>query len=464
GSGAAGSVLAYNLAKKTKRKVTILERGSYVVPQRDFTNRETDMLPMLYTDGGLQLTQDFDLAILQGSCVGGTTVVNNGICFRVPDEVLNEWSGLGAEIDRRLLADSFTDVEKIIRVKELDHNLAGNGSRKFVEGCKRLNLDAQWVHTNFEECGGSGYCNLGCKYNRKLSMLLNYLPMAADLGVEIVPDCIVQKIETDGHRATKLICSDKQKHTYTVTAKTVVIAAGTIASSGLLMKSGIKKNVGTRVSFNIATPMHAEFAERLNTFDGVQMCCYLKDQDCLLETTFNPPAASALIMPGWFEEHTARMTRYPYLATAAPVVGSKSNGKIKKSIFGSIDVDYAMDPHDLMRLKNGMQLLSKVFLAAGATCVMPSMFETIEIRSDADLYKIDEHVQKPEDVALSSAHPQGGNPLSDDPGVGVVDTNFKVHGYDNLYVCDASVFPTSVRVNPQLTIMAMATYAAQRIA
>ena len=230
------------------------------------------------------------------------------------------------------------------------------------------------------------------------------------------------------------------------------------------MKSGIRKNVGTRVSFNIATPMHAEFAEKLNTFDGVQMCCYLKKEDCLLETTFNPPAASALIMPGWFEEHTARMKRYPYLATAAPVVGSKANGRIKRSIFGSIDVDYTMDAQDLVRLKKGMQLLSKVFLAAGATCVMPSMFETVAIRSESDLQKIDEHIQKPEDVALSSAHPQGGNPMSDDQSVGVVDTNFKVHGYDNLYVCDASVFPTSVRVNPQLTIMAMATYAAQRIA
>ena len=54
--------------------------------------------------------------------------------------------------------------------------------------------------------------------------------------------------------------------------------------------------------------------------------------------------------------------------------------------------------------------------------------------------------------------------MTDDPGIGAVDTSFRVHGYDNLYVCDASVFPTSIKVNPQLTIMALAGYAAELIA
>jgi len=48
--------------------------------------------------------------------------------------------------------------------------------------------------------------------------------------------------------------------------------------------------------------------------------------------------------------------------------------------------------------------------------------------------------------------------MSDDPSIGVVDSRFRVHGYDNLFVCDASVFPTTIRINPQLTIMAMADY------
>lgn len=466
GSGAAGAVLAYNLAKKTGRKVTVLERGRHYLPERDFTNREPGMIAKLYTDGGLQLSQDFDLAILQGSCVGGTTVINNGICFRMPEAVLDQWQQVGAGLDRERLRRSYEQVEKDIGVSPLDRTKIGKGSFKFVEGCEKLQLDAKYFQTNFKDCLGSGYCNIGCAYNRKLSMLLNYLPWAVAAGAEILSDCTAVKIETNGSKAKRILCK-RDGERFSVNAKTIVVSAGAIASSALLLQSGIRKNVGTRVSFNIATPMHAEFDEKLNTFEGVQMCCYLEGQGFLLETTFNPPGASSLIMPGWFEEHFDRMRRYPYLATAAPVVGTLPNGSIKLSlldrILGQAGVDYVIDSADFATLKEGMKLLCRVFLEAGARLVLPSTFETLEIRSEADLTKIDSQILQPEDVALSSAHPQGGNPMTDDPNIGAIDTSFRVHGYDNLYVCDASVFPTSIKVNPQLTIMALAEYAAELI-
>jgi choline dehydrogenase-like flavoprotein len=468
GSGAAGAVLACSLAQKTGRKVTVLERGRHYVPERDFTNREPGMIAKLYTDGGLQLSQDFDLAILQGSCVGGTTVVNNGICFRAPEPVLDQWQQLGAGLDRERLRRSYERVESDIGVSPLDRTRISKGSFKFVEGCEKLKLDAKYFQTNFKDCLGSGYCNIGCAYNRKLSMLLNYLPWAVEAGAEIFADCTALKIETTGSKAKRVLCKRGNGERFSVNAKTIVISGGTIASSALLLRSGIRKNVGTRVSFNITTPMHAEFDEKLDTFEGVQMCCYLEGHGFLLETTFNPPGASALIMPGWFEEHFARMRRYPYLATAAPVVGTMPNGSIKIRLLdrflGQAGVDYVIDSADFATLKEGMKLLSRVFLEAGARCVLPSTFEALEIRSGADLAKIDSQIQQPEDVALTSAHPQGGNPMTDDPGIGAVDTSFRVHGYDNLYVCDASVFPTSIKVNPQLTVMALAGYAAELIA
>ena len=71
---------------------------------------------------------------------------------------------------------------------------------------------------------------------------------------------------------------------------------------------------------------------------------------------------------------------------------------------------------------------------------------------------LDENIKRQADLYLNSAHPQGGNPMSDDENIGVVDSQFRVHGSDNLFVCDATVFPSTIGINPQLTIMAMADY------
>jgi choline dehydrogenase-like flavoprotein len=67
------------------------------------------------------------------------------------------------------------------------------------------------------------------------------------------------------------------------------------------------------------------------------------------------------------------------------------------------------------------------------------------------------------DIQSGSSHPQGGNPMSDDPERGVVDSSFAVHGLDNAFVCDASVFPDAIGVNPMHTIMALALHAAPKV-
>jgi choline dehydrogenase-like flavoprotein len=96
---------------------------------------------------------------------------------------------------------------------------------------------------------------------------------------------------------------------------------------------------------------------------------------------------------------------------------------------------------------------------------MPSTFLYNEFRSPDELDRLDTLVADSSDIQLGTGHPQGGNALSIDPSAGVVDPNtFRVHGTDNLYLCDASVFPTPLGVNPQLTVMALAQIAAPKVA
>jgi choline dehydrogenase-like flavoprotein len=126
-------------------------------------------------------------------------------------------------------------------------------------------------------------------------------------------------------------------------------------------------------------------------------------------------------------------------------------------------LDYSPHPDDLKRVVGGLKLAGRIFLAAGATRVTPLTFRHLPSTTAEQLEDLDSQVRDNTDIELHTSHPQGGNPVSRDPAKGVVDERFRVHGMENLYVCDASVFPSAITVNPQLTVMALAEYAAAGI-
>jgi len=113
----------------------------------------------------------------------------------------------------------------------------------------------------------------------------------------------------------------------------------------------------------------------------------------------------------------------------------------------------------------GMKNAARPLFAAGATRVITSHRKATILYGVDDLSMIDVGGVAPEAISVGSAHPQGGNRMSG-PGMehrSVVDSHSKVHGLENLFVCDASIFPTSLGVNPQLTVMALATRLGEHI-
>jgi choline dehydrogenase-like flavoprotein len=164
------------------------------------------------------------------------------------------------------------------------------------------------------------------------------------------------------------------------------------------------------------------------------------------------------------EEHGALMGRARHLAYAGVMVGTEPTGRVVMSPwFGHEETRFRATDRDMRLLRDGLKTLGRIFFAAGARRVMLPTEIFTSARDERGLDAIDARIRSLKDVQCGSSHPQGGNAMSDDPAVGVVDSSFAVHGVEGLFVCDASVFPSSCEVNPMNTIMALSLLGAPRI-
>jgi choline dehydrogenase-like flavoprotein len=463
GSGAGGAVVAHEAARRGLRTL-VLERGPYV-RSAEMTASEAEMIPRLYKDGGMQLNTSLDFFILQGSCVGGSTVVSNMVLMRADDDVFARWARRGAALDLEEIRTAYDHIERVLDARPAQASAISKSTALFEKGARAIGLSPQRMLKALGDCLACGNCNIGCEFGVKRSALTTFVRWAEEEGARVLPDTTVDRVrlrrgEVDFVEAT----SGADGARLRIYAKTVIVAAGAIGSSAVLLASGLTRNVGTRLSFNVGAMMVADFDEPLDAYDADQMTSYIRADGYLIEATHNPLMSAALTTPGWLSEHAELMRRSRHLAYAGAMVGSEPVGRVVMSRWmGHEETRFTATPRDMGVLREGLKTIARTFFAAGARRVLLPTESFTELGSARDIGVIDEKIRTMRDVQCGSSHPQGGNPMSDDPALGVVDTRFAVHGARGLFVCDASVFPDSIEVNPMHTTMALATLGAARI-
>ena len=349
---------------------------------------------------------------------------------------------------------------------------------RYVEGAANAGLspaklEVNPVNANIRDCLGCGYCNIGCAYGRKLSMLDRTLPAGqreSNGRLRIVADCEVQRIRTLSGRPQRvagLLASLPERRRVRVTAQHYVLSAGAVGSSYLLLRSQAATDlpVGRRLCFNMGAPLTAEFEDVQNAYAGLQISHY-----------GIPGTTASCSRPGSTRRSRRRSTcpagssatsrtccRYPRLGAVGVLVGTEGNARVKQALTGGPGIDYTPTKRDLTTLARGLRMLGEILFAGGAKRLMVNSWGYEELTNRAQLEWIDQIALEPGYLALGTGHPQGGNAMSRDPRKGVVGPDFRVHGYENLYIADASVIPTSLTVNPQLTVMSLAHHAAQQM-
>jgi choline dehydrogenase-like flavoprotein len=476
GSGAGGAVVAATLAEAGLR-VLVLEEGDQVT-EADLNGAPFDRFQRFCRDNGMtQVLGRPPIPLPLGKVVGGTTVVNSGTCFRAPERVLRQWERehgiVGAAPDE--LAEHYEPLEDFLNVRPVPWELLGPNGMAAHRGATALGLSGGPLLRNIRDCHGCGQCAFGCPTNAKQAMHVSYLPRAEKAGARVFSRCRVDRIEiTDGRatgvQATLLDRGSKPAGKLRVKARHVIVCAGAIHTPALLHSSGVpdvSMQTGRNLRIHPATGVGGFFDDDIVNWKGTLQSYYIDalfdSHEVMFEATTTVPSVGAGSVPGIGATAMAELGSFRRLATLGFYVSDTSAGRVR-TIRGEPVATYRMNELDAHRMGVAIAVASEVLLAAGAERVYPGLPGMDSISAREDLEQLRTRRIRPEHLRLTAFHPMGTVRMGADPATSVVDPFGHHHQVDGLWVADASVFPSCVGVNPQMTIMAFAHRTAQKVA
>jgi long-chain-alcohol oxidase len=485
GSGAGGGVAAGVLAE-AGLDVVVLEKGPNP-GSRDMTQIEGDMLSSLYLDGGLLMTQSGSMPILAGSCLGGGTTINYTTSFPPPDAIRAEWdrvSGFSLFSGERFQES----LDRVMDRVGVNTRWSTPGRRDVLleTGCKALGWHVDVMSRNVTDCLEGlecGYCAYGCRHGAKNTTTSAYLAGAAIGGTRIVVHCDVERVLSEGGRARgvtgTVVGADGRTHSITVRARAVIIAAGAVYTPAILRRSGLaNRNIGRGLHLHPATAVLGVFPERVEPWSGALQSRY-SDQFADLDGGYGAkletaPTHFALVGSafGWESAHQFRqdVARLGHIGLAGVLLRDRDAGRVAITRAGLPRVRYELSRYDIGHLRTAFRGAAEVLAAAGATEVFTLQTPPVRARPgaagwvDRFMADVDRRGYRYCRMSYISFHQMASAAMGSDARRSVVAESGETHEMKDLYVADASAFPTSSGVNPMITIMAIADHVAREIA
>jgi choline dehydrogenase-like flavoprotein len=478
---APAAVVAKELAE-AGREVVLLEQGGHYTKE-DFTQREDEMLPLLYEDMGQRATVDQSILILQGRTVGGSTVHNLCYCFRTPEPILEKWRREAGvrELTAADLLPSFERVERMLKVKPIRPDEVNALNNKIRTGCEKLGYSGFVTNHNREQCTQSGFCLLGCPFDAKQSMLITYVPAADRAGARLYADCPVRRIVAGAGRVRRVEAEvvdalGRQRHRVTVTANVVVLCAGAINTPALLLQSGIANangRIGRTLHLHPSVLMSGVYDEDIYGYRGIPQSYYVDefidlehdpDSGYILMPVYGFPVMTASQLPGFGRAHFRMMQNYHRMVGILVLMHDQSSGTVQIDRRGRPQIRYTVNAAEQQRFAEGLQHCAEILFASGAKHVIAPYTQPVVLEPDDSLDVFLERGVRQGDIPIASTHPQSTCPMGEDKTRAVVNSYGQSHELPNLFICDMSVFPTSLGAPPQISTASLADRTAHYIA
>jgi choline dehydrogenase-like flavoprotein len=489
GSGAGAGITA-ELLTKAGLSVVIVEEGPLRTSSH-FRQLESEAYPSLYQESAARKTADKSINILQGRCVGGSTVVNWTSSFRTPANTLQYWRerfGL-ADFENDRLAPYFAQAETRLNIGPW-LTPPNENNDLLRRGAAQLGIPAAAIARNVKGCWNLGSCGMGCPTNAKQSMLVTTLPAALERGATLLVETSVQRFELANGKVRSLVCQPCAPNAALqgtsetrVRARHYVLAAGAINSPAVLLRSQAPDPhglLGKRTFLHPVVMSAAVMQQKVDGWQGAPQTIYtdhyLDTQPIdgpigfKLEAPPLHPVIFASTVVGYGQEQADLLRGFPHTHVLLALLRDgfheeSQGGRVSLRADGSPSLDYPLTPFVMDGARRALLAMAQIQFAAGARQVLP-VHEAASRYASWNEAKaaIAALPMEPLLAKVVSAHVMGGCGMAGREHAGVVRPDGGHWQIENLSVHDGSVFPTSIGANPQLSIYGIVNRMAQQLA
>ncbi len=474
GSGAGGGVAAHVLSDRFE--VGIFDKGSYL---NNKTNNETFGYHNFYESYAMQQTRNYNVLLLAGKSIGGGTSINWTTSLRTPEKILEEWDQLSLQnkyFNSQEFNNSLDFVCKKLNVSSSNNHIPQK-EKKLAEGLEKNNLSYKIIPTNVSNSHSldCGFCTFGCGYDSRNTSYTTWYGEDSFNQENIFSETSIKKLVIQNNKATHIEV-EYESNLHTIAVDKVILSAGSLNTPSILLNSGYKnKHLGKHLKLHPVSGVAGKFETAQKPWAGSMQGIYSDDSlfknnnyGYLLEGLPMHPSLFFPFFPNNNDPFDSFIKDYNYWSGSIVLTSDTSSGNIINKNKGPL-WSYNFNDFDHNHLIEGLIDLVKSYYLAGANEIMVASSPTMHWKKSS-AESIDQFINNILSIRnqkyrllLGSAHQMGTARIHPNPNQGVVDLNGKVHGLDNVYITDASVFPRCSGVNPMITIQAMSHFLTSNI-
>ena len=444
GSGVSGGRMAQRLCE-AGANCLLLEAGkAFQHDGTPFPPTEMEYSTQMFWGGGLEPAKDGVLGFLRAKCLGGTSVVNQALLDKFDDDAFEDWQAVSEirDLNLRHFEPYYEKVLSSVKAVHIPEEHCNRNAKLFRQALSNLGYGYKPLFRAQGDCGvekGNDciVCLGGCPRKSKQSTLVTSIPAALKLGLTLESEVHVKEIKDGEVRAIK----NGQEVRYQ--GKNIVLAAGSIGNTEILLRSGFKHpGLGKGFTCHPQYMTFAYFDEPVDAHKGAFQSIKssdpkIREMGFKFENVFASPIGTSMLIPGHGKNHLEDMKKYRHLASMEVCIRDEPFGEIKL-VKDKIQVTKPITDQDRKRKEAGLQLVDDLFESVGAKKL---------IRGKQGF----------------GLHLMGGCSLGVDGDHSVISPDFYLHDHKNIWCADSSVFPSAPGINPSFTIMALTEMAAEKM-